>query len=182
MSRNPDLAAVFRVLDDMISKHVISDYAVGGAVASIFYVEPRDTFDLDIFFILSGEPSSALRRLEAIYEYAHRNGYETDAEFIRIHDWAVQFLEASSPLWIDAVRTANELEFEGVRASVIKPEYLAMMMVETGRPKDWLRLADFVENDVLDMGHFEELLRQYVFLDKWNAEKWRVLSDANRRN
>lgn len=179
MNRDPDLAGVFSVLSEMISENVISDYAVGGAVAAIFYVEPRDTFDLDIFFLRAVEPSSPLMRLESIYDFARRKNFECEAEFIRIQGWAVQFLEAASPLWRAAVVNANSLEFSGVPARVIQPEYLAAMMVEVGRNKDWLRLADFVDSDCLDEGRFTEILLEFGLLEKWKANKWRIDESAS---
>ncbi len=173
MSEAPDLSAVFRVLADLIKNGVISQYAVGDAVGAIFYVEPRETFDLDIFFVLAHEPSSPLLRVEAIYEYARSKGFETSAEFIRIHGWAVQFLESSTPLWKEAVSEAREVEFEGAMVRVMGPEYLAAMMVGTGRSKDWIRLADFLEADILNSNEFESIINKHGLTEKWDAEKWR---------
>ncbi|MCY7376767.1 MAG: hypothetical protein LH472_12475 [Pyrinomonadaceae bacterium] len=176
-SETPDLPAVFRVLREMTGQGVIADYAVGGAVAAIFYIEPRETFDLDIFFVLGKEPSSELRRLEAIYEFAARNGFEAEAEYIKIHGWAVQFLESVSALWKEAVAQANELKFENETARVMRPEHLAALMAETGRRKDWLRLADFIENDVLDVILLKKILRAHDLEAKWNKEYWRFGGD-----
>lgn len=173
MNETPDLAGVFRVLAEMVGDGVVSNYAVGGAVAAIFYIEPRETFDLDIFFILANEPSSPLLRLEAIYEYARSKGFEASSEFIRIHGWAVQFLESSTPLWKDAVDEALDVEFEGVRVRVIRPDYLAAMMIETGRSKDWIRLADFLEAGILRSSEFEEIISKYDLTERWEAQKWR---------
>lgn len=178
MKDTPDLAGVFRVLKEMVATGVISNYAVGGAVAAIFYTEPRETFDLDIFFILAGEPSNPLMRLESIYKYANLNGFETDAEFIRIYGWAVQFLESSSPLWTEAVNEAKEIEFEGVTTRVMSPEHLAAMMVETGRNKDWIRLSDFFESNVLNEKRFEEILQNHGLAEKWTKQRWRISGEA----
>lgn len=178
MNRTPDLAAVFRVLSDMVDEGVISNYAVGGAVAAIFYIEPRETFDLDIFFVLGKEPSSPLMPLEAIYDYAREKRFETAAEFIKIHGWAVQFLESSTPLWQDAVAEAKNVEFEGLYVRVISPEYLAAMMVETGRSKDWIRLADFFESNAIDLKIFESLIQTHGLAAKWRNQKWRFISDV----
>lgn len=174
----PDLAEVFKVLRDMVSRDVIASYAVGGAVAAIFYTEPRETFDLDIFFILSTEPYNPLARLDAIYRYAAEKGFGSEDEFIRIHGWAVQFLEASSPLWNAAVSDSKSLNFEGVETRVIGPEYLAAMMVETGRSKDWIRLADFFEADVVNVSMFAEILERFGLADVWNKQKWRISGTA----
>jgi len=39
-----------RVINRMETDGVIGRYAIGGAVAAIFYIEPFTTYDLDIFF------------------------------------------------------------------------------------------------------------------------------------
>ena len=38
-----------KVLNGMLKAGVVQRYAIGGAVAAIYYLEPIDTVDLDIF-------------------------------------------------------------------------------------------------------------------------------------
>lgn len=40
-----------KIINELIEDGVIKHYAIGGAIASIFYTEPIATYDLDIFFI-----------------------------------------------------------------------------------------------------------------------------------
>ena len=178
MNNRPDLAEVFRTLAEMKELGVIADYAVGGAVAAIFYSEPRETFDLDIFFLIGKEPSSPLARLESIYEYGRSKGLPVESEFIQIGGWSVQFLEAYSPLRADAVKQARTLSLEGTSVRVIDPEFLAAMMIETGRNKDWIRLTDFFESNVLDAERFETILQKYGLSDTWEQQKWRLGGSA----
>ena len=52
-----------KVLNQMKSERVILNYALGGAVAALFYMEPIETHDLDVFISLPQgrlSPSSAL--------------------------------------------------------------------------------------------------------------------------
>src|SRR2546426_8148565 len=51
------MEATLAVLNDLVAKRLIEKYAIGGAVGAIFWVEPFDTIDLDIFVLL---PTSAL--------------------------------------------------------------------------------------------------------------------------
>ncbi|MGI8468527.1 MAG: hypothetical protein ACR2N3_08745 [Pyrinomonadaceae bacterium] len=176
----PDLAAVLRVLNSMREQKIISRYAIGGAVAAIFYVEPRETFDLDIFFILEQQPSNDFLRLETIYDFARTQNFEIESEFIRIHGWAVQFFESETPLWKKAVETAREVRFETVETFVIAPEYLATMMVEAGRNKDWIRLADFWEAEILDKQKFLKILEKFDLSEKWKKHKWRFETDERQ--
>ncbi len=45
-----DLA--FQVINQMVADGVIEDYAIGGATAAFFYIEPDTTYDVDIFCVL----------------------------------------------------------------------------------------------------------------------------------
>ena len=40
---------VIQVLNEMKQAGAVLDYAIGGAMAFIFYAEPQATYDLDIF-------------------------------------------------------------------------------------------------------------------------------------
>ena len=45
------LADVLRAANEIVSAGLIEDYALGGALAAIYYVEPFTTYDADIFFV-----------------------------------------------------------------------------------------------------------------------------------
>ena len=57
-----------KVINEMQSKGIVKKYAVGGAVAAIFYVEPLLTYDLDVFFI-PPEEDQGLLALSSVYGY-----------------------------------------------------------------------------------------------------------------
>jgi hypothetical protein len=40
-----------RVSNGLVAAKLIEDWALGGALAAIYYVEPFTTYDADIFFI-----------------------------------------------------------------------------------------------------------------------------------
>ena len=47
------LAEVFSAANELRSLGLIEEWALGGALAGIYYVEPFTTYDADIFFIPS---------------------------------------------------------------------------------------------------------------------------------
>lgn len=103
-----NLGAVIDVLEDMRTVGIVSDYAIGGAVAAVLHNEPISTVDLDIFFLFTEPPKGLILSLEKIYDYARQNNFTFDSDFIRIHGWLVQFVEASlNPLWITAIENAK---------------------------------------------------------------------------
>ena len=68
-----------RVLNRMVKDGVIEQYAIGGAVAAIFYVEPINTNDVDVFFHVK-DPSAGLDILAPLYEYLSGLGYRGHKE------------------------------------------------------------------------------------------------------
>jgi len=51
----------------------VSRYAIGGAVAAEFYLEPMSTEDVDVFVTLDPRPGQILVSLDPIYEYLKDN-------------------------------------------------------------------------------------------------------------
>ncbi|HKS10246.1 MAG TPA: hypothetical protein VJS13_11910 [Pyrinomonadaceae bacterium] len=43
------MAKVYDVINEMVVDGVIKNYALGGAMAAFFYVEPSYTADMDLF-------------------------------------------------------------------------------------------------------------------------------------
>lgn len=52
----------------MVKDGVIEQYAIGGAVAALFYIEPINTNDLDVFFLVR-DPNAGLDILAPLDEY-----------------------------------------------------------------------------------------------------------------
>jgi len=53
------LADVLRAANELVSAGLIEDYALGGALAAIYYVEPFTTYDADIIFVTKDKTLSA---------------------------------------------------------------------------------------------------------------------------
>jgi len=75
----------------MLTDGIISHYALGGAVAATFYLEPAATLDADVFVLLPNADGT-LVSLSPIYEYLKSPGGIESREYITIGDWPVQFL------------------------------------------------------------------------------------------
>lgn len=86
-----------RVLNKTVRDGVIEQYAIGRAVAAIFYIEPFNTNDLDVFFYMN-EPSNKLDILAPLYDHLLKQGYKAQGEAVEIEGWPVQFLPACNPL------------------------------------------------------------------------------------
>lgn len=82
---------------------------------------------------------------------------------------AVQFLPVYNPLNEEAVEAAVEFDYEGVTVRVMRAEHLVAIMLQTGRSKDLVRIARFVESDVLDSKELMDILASHKLKQKWNA-------------
>lgn len=127
-SPTANLDKVLRVLENMRSAGIIEKYAIGGAFAAVLHNEPISTIDLDIFFFLAEKNESPILSSNAIYDYAKNHGFSFDHEFVKIHGWLVQFVEAShSRLWTEAIENADTMRIEDLNISVMGKEHLVAM-------------------------------------------------------
>jgi len=155
-----------RVLNELQDAGIIEKYAVGGAVAATFYMEPVATYDLDIFVVLP-EKKTVLTTLSPIYEYLRGKGYAEQEAHIIIEGVPVQFIPIYNALVEEAVDHARNTRYGKVKTRVLRPEYLAAIMLQTNRPKDRTRLTAFVEEAKMDKENLERILKDHGLTRKW---------------
>ncbi|HVF66039.1 MAG TPA: hypothetical protein VM914_00140 [Pyrinomonadaceae bacterium] len=154
------------IINRMEADGCIGRYAIGGAMAAIFYVEPFTTFDLDIFFFASGAPGELIK-MTPVYEYLSRAGYETEGEAVDIEGWPVQFLPTYNPLVAEAVEQAVEITFKGTPTRVLSAEHLVAIMLQTGREKDYARASKFLEEGVVNVERLIDIVSRHGLTDEW---------------
>src|SRR5207247_5832145 len=115
------LADILRAANVLVAAGLIEDYALGGALAAIYYIEPFTTYDADIIFVASDKSLSA--GIPEIYAHLQSKGWRVEREHLLVKDFPVQFIAASG-LTEEAVREAKPIEYEGVPAKVFRPEYI----------------------------------------------------------
>ena len=161
-----------KVLNQMVQDGVIDQYAIGGAVGAIYYLEPFDTADLDVF-VQVDTSGSELMILSPIYEYLIERGYKIQREFIYIEGFPVQFLPVFNPLTEEAVTQAQTIKYARVTTRIMRPEHLVDIMLDTGRPKDYLRIAMFLEHGAASMRSLNAVLRRHGLTQKWKDNQYR---------
>ncbi len=161
-----------QILNRMVAGGVISEYAIGGAVGAIYYLEPFDTADIDIFVQIETS-GSELMILAPIYKYLTEQGYEAAGEFVHIEGFPVQFLPIFNPLTEEAVREAQTIMYDSVPTRIMRAEHLVAIMLDTGRLKDYLRINMFLEQGVVDMRLLNAVLRRYGLMGKWRDNEYR---------
>lgn len=152
------------LLNQMKEMGIVSDYALGGATALVYYFEPVQTQDVDVFVILPNQ--SNLIDLSEIYEFLKANGGYVQGEYVLIQGVPLQFLVPYNPLVEEAVTKAKEVLFMDQKLRIPPLEYLMAIMIQTGRPKDIARLEE--------LKNFEKLYERSLLneiLTKYNL-KW----------
>jgi len=188
------LKATLDVINGMERDGIIGKYAIAGAVAAIYYVEVASTDDLDIlvsFDDSSVARSSGLVTIGPILAYLRERGFvEFRHEGIVIHGWPVQFLPVANGLDKEALDNADietvQLKEGAVRTRVMKPQHIVATALRVGRPKDRLRILQFLEERAVDIQSMCEVLERHGLLGGWasfcNAvgiENTCLSSDAN---
>ncbi|MDP3025491.1 MAG: hypothetical protein Q8O10_08140 [candidate division Zixibacteria bacterium] len=156
------------VLNQLRKKGLIKNYAIGGGIATIFYVEPFFTYDLDVFIIPSGTVKKQnLILLSPIYNYLQAKGYKWKGEHILIEGVPVQFIPADE-FEKEAVARAKAVEYEGVKTKVMAPEYLVALLLRAGRKKDMEKTEKLLEQTKIDRRKLRAILRKYGLTRKFD--------------
>src|SRR5437868_13701592 len=100
-SSNLPLKEVFTAANDLKEEGVIESWALGGALAAIYYVEPFTTYDADVFFIPKDESLSG--GIPEIYRLLQSRGWSIEGEHLLVQSFPVQFLPGAG-LTEEAVR------------------------------------------------------------------------------
>jgi len=158
-----DVERVFKVVNKMYQEGILEDYAIGGAVATIYYTEPFATKDLDIFFMPIEKEKVIL--LTPFYDFLLKKGYKTYKEYIMIGDTPIQFIPASTDLEKEAVKNATFVKYKNIEVKILKPEYLIAVFLKVYRPKDRDKLIRLLEQSKINKTFLSDILKRHN-LDK----------------
>jgi hypothetical protein len=170
--------ATLQTINEMQADGVIGKYAIGGAVGATFYLEPSATLDVDIFAMLPSTSSGALISLSPIYDYLKARGCNVEAEYVVVGGWPVQFLPPSDALEREALAEAVATEVEGVRTWVMTAEHLVAIALRTGRSKDHNRILQFVEQNAVDRGRLQAMLKRHGLVSRWEQFERKYREDS----
>lgn len=173
------LKATIEVIAKLAEQGVIKQYAIAGAVAALYYIEPTVTQDLDILVSLSdfGVHKSGLILLDPIEAELEKMGYTERKDVgILVEEWPVQFLPPKDDLDTEALETAVEIEvpshFGGgppLKTRVLKAEYIVAMAIKLGRLKDLARVEEFLAQEAVDLAALKPILERFDLIPAWKT-------------
>jgi hypothetical protein len=113
--------------------------------------------------------------LSAIYQFCSRRGYQPEGEAIRVGAWPVQFVPVFSELTVEAVERADAPLFEDVPFRVVRADYLAVIALSVGRPKDFTRVLALLESGSVSRKEIASLAQRHGLADAWKRFEARFL-------
>jgi|SRR5882757_3279571 len=172
------MKSTFRIINRMVTDGVIGKYAVGGAVAALNYIEPTLTDDLDVLISvdhLADQPKSGLVSLEPVFGYLRKAGYgEFRKEGVVIEGWPVQFLPVANDLDAESLAQAVEVEIPvepdapAIKVSMLRAEHVVATALMVGRPKDFIRISQFLSEEAVDLARLRTVLERHGLLHVWS--------------
>ncbi len=167
------------VINRMEADGIVGRYAIAGAVAAYNYVEPAVTEDLDILISFDRypqQPKSGLVTLGPVLSYLQQKGYaEFRQEGLVIEGWPVQFLPVADDLDAEALAQAEAVEIEispaegSVTSRVLRPQHIVATALRTGRPKDRIRIAQFLEENAVDLAALCDVIGRHGLAQAWRT-------------
>jgi hypothetical protein len=155
------LKDVFRVLNEMRDTGVIAEYAIGGATAVLFYVEPTRTYDVDVFMTYPSLPQTSLASLAPVYEWAAARGIPVQGEHLIVDTVPVQPLLAYNPLVEEAIGAARVHDYEGVPVRVVDPEHLIALALQAGGARRRERAWQLLQSGDVDRQRLRAILDKH---------------------
>jgi hypothetical protein len=162
------LGPVLQVLRELVESGLLVEYAIGGAVGVLYYIEPVLTYDFDVVCHFPG--GGPLIDPGPLFADLKRRGYVFGEEDrVVIEGVPVQFIPAEPGLLEEALQNAVAVEIEGVSTRVLTLEHLMANMLKIHRPKDRAKLALIVESHrgAFDQDVLDEVLGRHGLEAKW---------------
>ncbi len=89
----------------------------------------------------------------------------------------MQFLPPGDALDEEALAQAVQTDADGVPVRVMTAEHLTAIALKVGRPKDKIRVAQFMESGILDKEKLLAILGQHGLLAKWKQFNDKYLNE-----
>jgi hypothetical protein len=127
-------------------------YMVFGGLANTIYGNPRQTFDIDIKFILKTDEDipEFIKELRKEGKIVPNNPLsfmsETNVIPIDVHGVRVDLVRGELPFEKEAISRSRLMNFHGVNVRVCTPEDLIIQKVVSVRDKDWMDINYIIEN------------------------------------
>lgn len=161
------LSQTLLVLNSLVDDGFIETYVIGGSLAIMYYSEPFNTKDLDVFVYLPGRPLFV--DLGPIWKHLESLGCMPRGLGVVIKGVPVEFISPGpeNQLEMEAMDSAVSIEVSGVPSRIFQLEYSMAIKVGAGRNKDWGHIFTALDSAEPDLQKLESILERFGLLEKW---------------
>jgi hypothetical protein len=156
-----------KILNEMKRKKIIGQYAIGGGVAAIRYMESILTYDVDIFFIPS-TPDALLLDMTPMITFLKSKGGKAEKECVILEGTPIQLIAVYNDLVTEGVKKAVPVTYGSVKSRILRKEHVLALMLQTGRPKDFLRMGQMFQEAPPLKAVWMRLVEKYDLIKLWN--------------
>ncbi len=158
-------------------------YAFGGAIAFVYYAEPRATRDIDVNVFLKEQQAglvvAALRSLTIQFdaeEVKRRIDHEGQVRVLW-DDVPLDLFFSNLPFHDSCQERIRRVPFRGREIPILSAEDLAVCKVAYNREKDWLDLREMVafQGDALDIAYIRWWLAAMLGAESNEAQRFEAL-------
>jgi predicted nucleotidyltransferase len=157
------------VIERLMGEALIAKYAIGGAFGALFYLEPTETSDIDIFIHLDPPKGSFLISIDPFIDRLEDLGY-TDwiEDKIVVEGCPIQFVPVAKPIEIEGLERAERKPLtDEIQPFVFSPEYLMAIALDLSRSKDKVRLEQFHRTGAYNPTALADVLKRHNLEEKW---------------
>jgi hypothetical protein len=151
---------------------LIGDHAIGGAMAFIYWAEPFETKDLDVFAVLP-TTAAGLLNLSPIWDFLVAHGGTPEGQFMRVGRLLLDFVPASDALDEEAITEAVLVPIGDETTRVFTPEHAVAIALRTWRGKDREHIDRLIRTgrQPLDMARLHGIVQRFGLVERWRRFK-----------
>lgn len=140
----------------MMERNLLDDYAIGGAVALAYYIEPRDTQDLDLYLLVSDD------QYHKLWETLIEMGFKSEGQRVIIYDVPVDLFPVSiGPIFKEALSKSKKIFMGGLPVKIFPSEYLVVTKLMAHRYRDKEDVHRLFERRVVSSKIVSGLIRRF---------------------
>lgn len=136
---------VFQLMEEARRLGFVTDYVVSGGVAVMQYVEPIETFDLDLAVTFAGNVD-----FQAFYKlFKDAGAVRNDEGLLEVQGLPMQIIAPATPLMQEAVEHPLEFDYATFKIKVLRTEYLVANYLYLLRKRPDRRIRDTLKLNAL---------------------------------
>jgi hypothetical protein len=159
-------------LNALQARGLIGQHAIGGAMAFVYWAEPFETKDVDVFTVLPTTATGVID-LGPIWDYLVAHGGTPEGQFIRVGRLLLDFVPASDALDEEAITEAVSLRIGDAVTRVFTPEHAVAIALRTWRGRDREHIDRLIRTgrQPLDVSRLAGILQRYGLGERWQRFK-----------